>query len=353
MSGKTYEMFWDCKFCGETKLLAKTHKHCPVCGAPQDPATRYYPSDDEKVAVEDHQFVGADKICPACQTPNSAANEYCMECGAPLSAAAQAATLEAQTRAEGEKFTSSGSRDVVKERFDAEMRRVGVQPSAGKSTRSNRLGVILIVLLVIGAVAAILALTVKRETTVVVTGHSWERVINIEEYSAVRDGSWQESVPIGAYNRTCYEKQRSTRRIPDGETCQTRRVDQGDGTFREERVCRPKYREEPVYDTWCDYTINRWVYDHSETASDDTLSEPYWPQVNFSCSGEQLGCQREGGREETYLLHLVGDEGRTYECPVPFEQWQSATIESVWSIEVRVVDPNAADCDTLQPASAG
>jgi hypothetical protein len=32
MGDPTYEMFWDCGFCGTTRLLGKTHRHCPGCG---------------------------------------------------------------------------------------------------------------------------------------------------------------------------------------------------------------------------------------------------------------------------------------------------------------------------------
>ena len=49
---RTYEMLWNCQFCGTKKLLAKTHKHCPNCGGAQDPRWRFFPSDAEKVAVE-------------------------------------------------------------------------------------------------------------------------------------------------------------------------------------------------------------------------------------------------------------------------------------------------------------
>jgi ribosomal protein L40E len=102
---KTYEMLWDCKFCNTQKNLGKTHKHCPNCGAAQDPSWRYYPSDEEKVAVEDHQFVGADLICAACGALNGAKSHNCGNCGAVLDESVKRAqTLAGQTRAEGDSF---------------------------------------------------------------------------------------------------------------------------------------------------------------------------------------------------------------------------------------------------------
>src|SRR4029078_11427250 len=55
-----YEMIWDCKFCGQKKLLGLTHRFCAGCGAPQDPAARYFPPEHENVAVLDHPLRGAD-----------------------------------------------------------------------------------------------------------------------------------------------------------------------------------------------------------------------------------------------------------------------------------------------------
>jgi hypothetical protein len=42
-----FEMLWDCSFCGKTKLLAITHRHCAECGAPQDQTKRYFPSEED------------------------------------------------------------------------------------------------------------------------------------------------------------------------------------------------------------------------------------------------------------------------------------------------------------------
>lgn len=95
---KTYEMLWDCRFCGTSGLLGLTHRFCPSCGAPQDPETRYFPDDDHKVAVEDHVYAGADRRCPACTTPNSAKSEFCGSRGGPLTDAAAVKAQQDQVR---------------------------------------------------------------------------------------------------------------------------------------------------------------------------------------------------------------------------------------------------------------
>ena len=96
----TYQMLWDCPSCDTPKLLGLDHRHCPNCGAAQEPARRYYPSDEDKIAVRDHRYTGKDKICPACESPASALAHNCGNCGSPLDEAKEVKTREEQ-RASG------------------------------------------------------------------------------------------------------------------------------------------------------------------------------------------------------------------------------------------------------------
>ena len=91
MTDAVYEMLWDCKYCGQKKLLGLTHRFCAGCGAPQDPAARYFPADHEKVPVHAHPYVGADVACPACRQPMSRAAKCCTSCGGPLDRGAEVA----------------------------------------------------------------------------------------------------------------------------------------------------------------------------------------------------------------------------------------------------------------------
>jgi rubrerythrin len=345
----TYEMIWDCKFCGSTNLPAKTHKFCPNCGAAQDPATRRFPSDEEKRAVENYVRKGADLICRACSTPNASDNQFCMQCGAPLDQAERAATVGDQVRAENDRFEAQAVRDLSQERFEAEMRRVGVIKDGAK--KRSLLPFILIGIAIIVCIGVIIALTAERQSTAIVTGHRWERTIAVEQFSSVRDSAWDEQVPPDAYNLTCRQEQRSTRRVQDGEDCQIRRIDNGDGTFSERRECVPTYREEPVYDQRCSYTVDRWVESREARAEGASLaSSPAWPNPNLqSCTTTRLGCEREGGRSERYILILRSDNN-TYECGVSQQMWETARVESSWTLDVGVVT-GQPDCASLQPAA--
>jgi len=347
----TYQMLWDCQYCGTTGLLGLTHRFCPSCGAAQNPDARYYPSEDQAVAVEDHEYTGTDQVCPSCDTLNGAKAEYCGNCGAPLTAAARAKTLAAERRQAGAKFESSGSRDVVKEKFDAEMTRAGVRTEGAARRTPSWLPIALIVLAVIvcGGIAASLLAT--RDATVTVAGHSWTREIRIEQFAAVNASDWCDSVPGGAYNISSRQEVRDYRQVPDGEECSMVRVDSGDGTFRMEEQCQTRYRSEPIYDDKCYFSINQWQYRRVDGAAGNRLEEPYWPQPELACANQtRLGCEREAGRSEQYVLIFRAPEGdKTYECPVDYDVWRGAALGSRWNLEVGSVLGDAR-CGSLERA---
>lgn len=351
MAEKTYEMLWDCQFCGTKKLLGKTHRFCPNCGAPQNPASRYYPSDEEKVAVEDHVFVGKDVTCPACGTLNSGGSTYCQNCGSPLEGGAVAQTLAAEARAADATFDSSGSRDVTKERFDAEMVRVGAKPKRDQSAGMNTTMIVGIIAAFVLIAGAIWFFTRTEETRVVVTGHTWARSVSVEEYRTFEQNGWRDAPPFGDNVRiagVCVERQRTTRQVQVGETCQIVRQDNGDGTFSEREVCQPRYASEPVYDDWCLWTGQRYVPVDDYRENSSGLS-PFWPQIELACENQRrLGCQR-ADRSETYWVEFRQDDGQvTYRCAMPESRWRSVTVGSVWTMDVNAVNPEAGDCSSLE-----
>ncbi len=350
---KHYEMFWDCQFCGTTKLLGKTHRFCVNCGAPQNPASRYYPSDAEKIAVEDHIFVGVDVTCPACGQLNAGGSEFCQQCGSPLKEGKLAQTLEGQTVATGTAFEGSGSRDIVKEKFDAENK-----PKNDDKGGISRTTIAIIVGVIGLIIFGIWFFTRTQNVTALVTGHEWERVISVQEYKRYSVESWWDIRPAGdnASMGLCRESQRSTRQIPDGESCNTVRTDRGDGTFSEQNVCVPKYRSEPVYDRLCNWQVSNWVDDRSVPTSGGLNDEPVWGEPNLNCANQiTLGCERESGRGEDYNLLLsatIDSEAYAYKCPLPQNEWAEVRIETAFTLDVSVADKRQARCDTLKRAGS-
>ena len=150
----TYEMLWDCKFCGAEGLPARTHRHCPTCGAAQDPNTRRFPSDAEKKAVHDHVHKGADLICGACKTVNDGDAKFCRQCGAPLESAERAATIGDERRGAGEQFQASAQRDVAAEQMQRDLG--AAQSTARKGTPWLLIGLgVAAAVICVGIVAAL------------------------------------------------------------------------------------------------------------------------------------------------------------------------------------------------------
>ncbi|MBI1281170.1 MAG: hypothetical protein GC179_23795 [Anaerolineaceae bacterium] len=341
---KVYEMQWDCKFCGTKKLLGKTHRFCPNCGAQQDPTWRYFPSDAEKVAVQDHVYVGADIICKACQTLNSGKSEFCGNCGAPLSDAARAAQGASRTKDDGQTLEAE---DLKQRQLSSQVPALAAKPAAkkGGGILSKWKLIALVVVVLIGG--AIFALTRTTKATAYVTGYKWNRSIDIQSLQPVHGKTTCDRMPSSAYNVTRNYEQVDTKQVADGETCQTKQVDQGDGTFREERQCQTKYRSEPVMGYMCTYVTNQWVGSAPVTASGDKTNAPYWPESKVS-NCLTIGCTRESGRDETYTLMLKGDGNRPFECKVAYDLWQSTPLEKGFDVEVGTLLHNFL-CSTLKP----
>lgn len=330
----TYEMFWDCEACGAKKLLGVTHRFCPNCGATQNANARYFPAEGEEIALENHIYHGVDRICPACETPVSAAAHFCGNCGSDLEGAATARINEAQ--AEGG-FVEN-KRDLVQERFQADIAASLAPAKAATKRRRKRIQLGGLVGTVVTALLGIFVFFFMRmDEEVTISSHTWERLYQIEQYtkkSETRDCP----APSGAYNITQRTEQRS-RQVADGKDCKqvctNRRVDQGDGSFRTERDCREecttRYRTEYYNVQVCSYNIDRWVgLDESKEAPWAIASgqgiSPYWPDVEnrvSSCSNAPtvLGTQCWDKREATYTLELKRDNGKTVTCELDEDKW--------------------------------
>lgn len=316
-----YEMWWDCAFCETKALLGKSNRFCPNCGAQQDATRRYFPPKGQETAAN-HEYDGADRECPACKTPNGAKANNCRNCGSPM----------------------DGSQEVarVADRSSAAPK-VG-QAAAPKKKRwpwvVGGIGVALFAF-------CLLSVFWTKDVGVTVTSHSWERAIDVETLTAVRESAWCDSMPSGAYGVSRSREQRSTKQIPDGETCTTRDVDRGDGTFERKQECRTKYRSEPVYDDRCHFTIDRWKVSRTERATGAGLEPaPSWPPVRLSRTGSFLGAEREGDRRETYTLSLRGDDAKTYECTMNEARWAGIPDGHKKVIPIGVIT-GAAECDKL------
>lgn len=342
-SGNRYQMLWDCPRCDTPRLLGLSHRNCPACGAPQDPARRYYPAEADKVAVEDHPYVGADKQCAGCDAPNAASAAFCVGCGNSLAGAGPVTARATQT-AGSDGFEVDSARAADAER--AAGRAAARQPTPPPKARSGGIAIgVAVVLLLVCAGAA--ALVWKQEAGVTVASRAWSRDIAVEQLRTVHESAWKDELPADARGVACAEAQRSTRQVPDGETCTTERHDNADGTFTEGKVCTPKTRDEPVMDQQCGYDVDRWVKARDAHAGAEAATPaPTWP-VSGAAGGTALGAEREGARTEAYTVRFTDDKGRTLTCTTPQEQWATLTEGTRWSAPVGVLS-DSIDCTALK-----
>lgn len=312
MAGKTYEMMWDCEYCGSKKLLGKTHRHCPECGAPQNPSKRYFPPDHEKVAVEDHVFVGADQHCPACREPQSAAVKHCTNCGSPIA---------------GGKGVARHA-DVVLGPGGAP-----VAPAPEKKGGGGKIIAIIGVVVLLVVAFFVVRTFWTQEAAVEVTGHSWKREIAIERFEEVEESGACKDMPRDA---------KVLRRSKPEPKCVTRKIDQGDGTFKEKEEC-----DEPV--ERCTYRVTKWKVARTLKESGRGLDgEPVWPKVKLSRTGSCLGCEREGRRTESYVVHFTDTKsGDDMTCSFSdASKWKKFDEGTTWRGEKRVLGGDL-DCGSL------
>ena len=267
-----------------------------------EPEKRYFPSPERQQKIEGHIYEGADRHCPACNAPMGAKASHCTQCGSPL----------------------DGGKEV----------RGLVEPQPVKKKRRRIWPFIVAGVLVVGFAIWFFAIR-KREETMTVTGHRWARKIAIEEFREVSESAWRDQVPADASPPMCVRRERSTKQIPDGETCHTERVDKKDGTFEQVKKCKPKYRSAPVDDDWCTYTVRRWQkIDELKTAG--TGTSPAWPDAPAATS-----TKRPGARSETLTLDFGGQR-----CEVADAVWRKHADGARVKLEVRA-STGTIDCDSL------
>ena len=336
MSEPHFEMLWDCPQCESKGLLGKTHRHCPTCGAAQDPSKRYFPEPGQEVEVKDHRFVGKDWLCGYCESPSSAAAAFCGNCGAPKEGAKDVALVSDRAAAPPTPPTPPPTK----------LAGDGSAPAKG-----SRWVMGLVLLVLFGLAAGLYQLFSKHDEAVQLVDKAWTRQIDVERYTAVRSSDWCDSLPAGAYSVNSTREQRSTRQIEDGQTCREVRTDAGDGTFSKRQECSPRYRSEPVYDNKCSYRINRWQVLRTDTLQGGAALAPAWPTPllanNLAGGGtvNTLGAERLGTRTERYTVNLKSAKGKTWTCPVDAAMW--ATLEDGQNLSMKVRGTGGAVCDSL------
>lgn len=307
-----YEMLWDCDHCESKGLLGKSQRHCPNCGAPQNPDKRYFPKPEEQKRVDGHKFEGSDRHCPACNAPMAAAAHNCAKCGSPL----------------------DGSKEVR-----------GVAAPVKAKPKKKIWPYVVGALVLVGVLVWYFFIRTK-DATLTVTGHRWERVVAVEKFNDWPQEAWRDQIPrdatVGLLGPSCVRKERSRKQVEDGEECQTERIDKKDGTFEQVRTCKPKFRSEPVEDDWCSFAVRTWKKVDDAKATGVGLAATWPANVPAAETPAVVGATRSGARTET--LHL--DFGKAGSCEVDAATWNKYKDGQAVKLEVRARS-GAVVCSSL------
>jgi hypothetical protein len=337
-----YEMLWDCSFCGASKLLAKTYRHCPECGAPQDQTKRYFPPEGEKVAVTD-AYAGTDKVCASCKHANGAKSTHCAQCGAPLEGAASVKVRSEQKVVSGQRFLADDATAAESELAD------NARPKPAP-VKKKSWAWLYILIAVAGLCFVIWFMCIRKRTAdFEVMEQRWKRAVAIEEWKEVMKETWKRDLPSGARVTSCHEKEYEQRKVEDGQECSMKRIDKGDGTFEEREECHTKYRSEPVYRTWCRFGVFEWTEIDRKVAQTNDGTEPTWPDTGLAGAkvAQEAGARREGKREEVFELEVQEPKGARHTCAVSEALWKKLPKGAAAKGEVRARSGDIV-CDSLR-----
>lgn len=290
-----FEMLWDCEHCDTKGLLGKSQRHCPECGAPQNPDKRYFPKEGEARRVEGHKYEGADRQCPSCQKPMSSQGKNCTHCGAPL----------------------DGSQEV---------RRI-VQAAPARKPFPKWLAYVLIGVLVLIGLLTWRACRTK-DATLKVTGHRWERAVAVERFVEETAEAFEEDVPSDAMRTSCRTAPHPSKTVVDPTNCKDRNVDKGDGTFEVIRECA----EKPADGRLCSYVVQRWrTADPVRTSGRGmTPIDPAETDLPPAEAPSAINAMRRRDRTATYILEL-GDQT----CEVSEAVWRKYADGAELKLKVR------------------
>lgn len=360
--GRIIEGYWDCPYCS-TKGIRGREQVCPNCGRTRDGNTKFYMKDKNTYEGDAFKSRGADWYCDYCGSYNPSDKETCIACGAAKGTkkyrTKEYSEADIPTSGESkEKTWYDESDDVVSKTnsSDNEFNGGKIDNSRKSSplTRVNKKKVVIASIAVLLAILSLFAIFIPKTKTITVTEKHWQYDIEIEENKLVEESDW--SVPTDAVEVLRQQREihhydhvldhyetvqvQKSRQVLDGYDTYYSYHDNGNGSFEEvehqtpryrteyytETEQRPVYRDDPVYQTKYYYTIWRWVYNRTETAS-GVNNDPYWPEYTLA-EKERVGKQTK----DYSVKGMVKNKEKTYSCSE--EIWNALPLNQSVSVKV-------------------
>ena len=366
MSKKIIEGRWDCSSC-DTKGILGRYRECPNCGKPRGEDVKFYlPDKKDYVPEEQAEKINRNPnwLCEFCGSYNSDDLDRCKSCGAERGSKnyfdvqkEQEEKKEQKYKDEKVKVTEDKSYQKSSEsKMSTASKMVEKEKTLGKMKRPFI--AVMVALISIIFIFGMVHIFSPKEASMKITGFSWERSIEVEQYKTFHKSDW--SVPDGArvtsqrreihhYDQVLDHYETKTRqvtksRISHYET-RTSTRDLGNGYFEEntyqepvyetyydtETYQDPVYRDEPVYRTKYYYDIDRWVYERSITSSGNN-QKPYWGKEDLKTK------ERVSGKNEKYMVNGITNEknARDRTVKVDFAKWKGMKIGQTIRIKIYV-----------------
>lgn len=360
---------WKCDDCG-TEVWGIL-RHCPNCGA--NTTGKYYLPEGEPPTTEEEVRriiqAGPNWQCRFCQSDNYGDTGFCTECGGSRDGTKRRRTREYGAEEvphtdedvshdgepAGEPARTYGHSSFASTRFDSSSNRWEGSPRVDVS-RFMKPALIALVLLVIAGLVYLLLRPYEVHTAI--DRFEWTRTIHIDQYRTVREGDW--SIPAGGryvsdeqrihhYNRVLDHYETKTRQVSAGsEQFVCGKTDNGNGTFSDRYCTRtiyrtetyqdPVYRNDPVYQTWYHYDIDKWVPSRVVPTGNSNRNDPlpYWGNFNLECANQAiLGCERESYRQEHYYVVFRwqdGDQRKEFRHEEERADWDSYDAQGEFTL---------------------
>lgn len=367
---------WDCTYCSTSGILGR-QTTCPNCSRTRPEGTKFYLPENAPVVSNttllEQAKAGPDWICNFCASSNSASESSCNSCGHSREGDSHTQKVIdydlGQEPRHGDNYSGS-EEDSRPDSNQQDGEGEEVTSNAFENTKENLLAIFSNVknfdwyenwYWPVGLISTLLFVMLlwgffhTRTVDLTVTGVQWERTIPVEVYKTFEDQGW--SVPPGGREQSSRQKIHHYDQVFDHYETKTRQVservkvgtrtytcgsrDLGNGFFEdiecEEDIYETRYhtetyqeavtRDEPRYQTWYTYEIERWVHARTEKSSGNN-HEVYWPEYELAKN------ERVGYKTESYVVYFVDSEAETYSKAMSYNEWTTFKKNSQYQAEV-------------------
>ena len=348
-----------------------------ACGAPRPANVHFYLSANAPVVADAASIArakaGVDWRCSSCEASNKAWDTHCSACGNPKEGT-DTAYQEGDVRRVGGVLRATTDGSSLSGQHDSLS-----DWKPGSQGRALRWAMLAAALLVVTfcsgltgtfffyerydayADASVLEDALERRAALLaedrcskriaripveVTEHRWQRKSHWDQYIWVSDSGW--SKPSGARGVSSRQKVHHYNKVLDGydnetyyetETvgsesyvCGQRSL--GNGYFEDkictrsktERVAKTRkverYRDDPVYGTWYDYEVQRWIT-QGKLESEGVGIERRWPEPPKS--GSDVRRVDDAEALQAVIVEQQTDEPRTWTLKLNEEPWLALT----------------------------